>query len=147
MAATFSHANISIEDMCDTRLVWFCSYAGFPFIPSPAFLLSAYRFTVLPYEMRCNSGQRFNLLLNLIKICLEFGVYLFCYVLFCQSIWNWMALDALFPSLIHTLYVLLSQILYSAFVRSKWNLFSTVSLFSFWPVLHHFRIRSRVHNV
>lgn len=51
----------------------------FGFIPSPAF--SLYLLTALAYEMLCNSRQRFNLLLNLIKICLEFGVYLFCFVL------------------------------------------------------------------
>lgn len=38
------------------------------------------------FAMLRDSGQRFNLLLNLIKICLEFGVYLFCFV---RRIWNW----------------------------------------------------------
>lgn len=67
----------------------------FPFVPFLSFSRpplpavehardwNALSFSVMP-------GKRFNLLPNLIKICLEFGVYLFCFVrqMFEMS-WNW----------------------------------------------------------
>lgn len=112
----YQHRGYVIRDLCDSAAML-------------VFLLFrlrhfSYLLTVLPYEMRCNSGQRFNLLLNLIKICLEFGVYLFCYVLFCfvrafEIGWHWMRS---FPhSLTHTFCPSIPNSLFCIceFVRSK----------------------------